>query len=55
MTRSSSSRFQNTRSTTPKKASKGCGRTLPKGVTMKWIDTREIAIALAEAHPDTDP
>ena len=22
---------------------------------MKWTDTREIAIALAEAHPDTDP
>lgn len=22
---------------------------------MKWIDTREIAIALAEKHPDTDP
>ena len=22
---------------------------------MKWIDTREIAIALAEAHPDRDP
>ena len=22
---------------------------------MKWIDTREIAIALAESHPDTDP
>ena len=22
---------------------------------MKWIDTREIAIALAEAHPDVDP
>jgi FeS assembly protein IscX len=22
---------------------------------MKWIDTREIAIALAEARPDVDP
>ena len=22
---------------------------------MKWTDTREIAIALAEAHPDVDP
>jgi FeS assembly protein IscX len=22
---------------------------------MKWIDTREIAIALAEAHPEVDP
>jgi FeS assembly protein IscX len=22
---------------------------------MKWIDTREIAIALAEKFPDTDP
>jgi FeS assembly protein IscX len=22
---------------------------------MKWLDTREIAIALAEAHPDVDP
>jgi FeS assembly protein IscX len=22
---------------------------------MKWIDTREIAIGLAEAHPDVDP
>ena len=22
---------------------------------MKWIDTREIAIALADAHPDADP
>ena len=22
---------------------------------MKWLDTREIAIALADAHPDTDP
>jgi FeS assembly protein IscX len=22
---------------------------------MKWIDTREIAIALAEAHADVDP
>lgn len=22
---------------------------------MKWTDTREIAIALSEAHPDTDP
>jgi FeS assembly protein IscX len=22
---------------------------------VKWIDTREIAIALAEAHPDVDP
>ena len=23
------------------------------GFTMKWTDTREIAIALGEAHPDT--
>jgi FeS assembly protein IscX len=22
---------------------------------MKWIDTREIAIALSEKHPDVDP
>jgi FeS assembly protein IscX len=22
---------------------------------MKWIDSREIAIALCEAHPDADP
>ena len=22
---------------------------------MKWTDSREIAIALAEAHPDIDP
>ena len=22
---------------------------------MKWIDTLEIAIALAESHPDVDP
>ena len=22
---------------------------------MKWTDVREIAIALAEAHPDVDP
>jgi FeS assembly protein IscX len=22
---------------------------------MKWIDSREIAIALADAHPDVDP
>jgi FeS assembly protein IscX len=22
---------------------------------MKWTDTREIAIALAEKHPDVDP
>jgi FeS assembly protein IscX len=22
---------------------------------MKWTDTRDIAIALCEAHPDTDP
>ena len=22
---------------------------------MKWIDTREIAILLCEAHPDVDP
>ena len=22
---------------------------------MKWIDSREIAIALAETHPDVDP
>jgi FeS assembly protein IscX len=22
---------------------------------MKWIDTQDIAIALAEAHPDVDP
>ena len=22
---------------------------------MKWIDSREIAIALAERHPDVDP
>jgi FeS assembly protein IscX len=24
-------------------------------MTMKWTDTREIAIALSEAHPDVDP
>lgn len=23
--------------------------------TMKWTDSREIAIALADAHPDVDP
>jgi FeS assembly protein IscX len=22
---------------------------------MKWLDTREIAIALADAHPEADP
>jgi FeS assembly protein IscX len=22
---------------------------------MKWIDSREIAVALADAHPDVDP
>jgi FeS assembly protein IscX len=22
---------------------------------MKWLDTREVAIALAEKHPDVDP
>ncbi|HEY2629253.1 MAG TPA: Fe-S cluster assembly protein IscX [Usitatibacter sp.] len=22
---------------------------------MKWLDTRDIAIALTEAHPDVDP
>jgi FeS assembly protein IscX len=22
---------------------------------MKWLDTREIAIALADEHPDVDP
>ena len=22
---------------------------------MKWLDTREIAMALADRHPDTDP
>ena len=22
---------------------------------MKWVDTREIAIALCEKHPDVDP
>jgi FeS assembly protein IscX len=22
---------------------------------MKWADTRDIAIALSETHPDTDP
>jgi FeS assembly protein IscX len=22
---------------------------------MRWIDSREIAIALADAHPDVDP
>ena len=22
---------------------------------MKWLDTREIAIALADSHPDVDP
>jgi FeS assembly protein IscX len=22
---------------------------------MKWIDTRELAIALSESHPDVDP
>ncbi len=22
---------------------------------MKWVDTREIAIALSEQHPNTDP
>jgi FeS assembly protein IscX len=22
---------------------------------MKWLDTREVAIALADAHPEVDP
>jgi FeS assembly protein IscX len=26
-----------------------------RGEEMKWLETREIAIALAEAHPDVDP
>jgi FeS assembly protein IscX len=24
-------------------------------MTLKWTDTQELAIALAEAHPDVDP
>ena len=24
-------------------------------MTLKWTDSREIAIALADAHPDVDP
>jgi FeS assembly protein IscX len=24
-------------------------------MTLKWTDTREIAIALCEVHPDVDP
>ncbi len=24
-------------------------------MALRWTDTREIAIALAEAHPDVDP
>lgn len=24
-------------------------------MTLKWTDSREIAIALADRHPDTDP
>jgi len=24
-------------------------------MTMKWTDSREIAMALADRHPDTDP
>lgn len=24
-------------------------------MALKWIDTREIAIALLDAHPDVDP
>ena len=24
-------------------------------MSLKWTDTQEIAIALAEAHPDVDP
>jgi FeS assembly protein IscX len=24
-------------------------------MALKWTDTREIAIALADAHPDVDP
>ena len=24
-------------------------------MSLKWTDSREIAIALADAHPDTDP
>jgi FeS assembly protein IscX len=24
-------------------------------MTLKWTDSREIAIALAESHPDIDP
>ena len=26
-----------------------------QAMTMKWTDSREIAIALSEAHPDVDP
>lgn len=24
-------------------------------MSLKWVDSREIAIALAEAHPEVDP
>ena len=41
------SRSRSTRSTTRKRST--------EGAPMKWTDTREIAIALAEAHPDVDP
>jgi len=30
-------------------------RYLPGALNMKWTDTRDIAIALAESHPDLDP
>jgi len=29
--------------------------THPLGPAMKWTDTRDIAVALSEAHPDVDP
>lgn len=30
-------------------------RTGRKDMTLKWTDSRDIAIALDEAHPDVDP
>ena len=46
-----------TRSTMRRKASSGHGRAciIARELSMKWIDSREIAIALADAHPDVDP
>ena len=44
------SRFRSTRSTTRRKTTDRNRRQ-----AMKWTDSREIAIALADKHPDIDP